>query len=125
MIIPGKASGRIILVIVFHLDNPNANPPSNCRLGTALIDSSIFLVSSGKLKNVKAIAPANIENPICIWTTQTKNTNSPTTTDGNELKISITILISDVILFFAAYLAKYIPAPNDIGNDINNVNINK
>src|SRR5579875_1103251 len=104
-------------ITVFHLGIPRAREASVTEFGTAFIDSSAVLATTGIIMIPSAIPPANAEK-VPVANTTVAYANMPITIVGNSASTSFEKLERAEILD-SGHSEKNIPAATPIGIEIN------
>ena len=77
------------------------------------------------LNIVSAMAPEMIEKPQPIMSTKNRKPKRPTTMEGSEDSVSMSVFAVDVTQFSGAYSARKIAAPSEIGTEMMSVSTSK
>lgn len=112
--IPPTDARSVIFRIIRHFGVPSANAASRSAFGTSFSMFSVVRITIGICSSASAITPAQpLKWP--DFATTSAYTNSPTTIDGADSRMSLMKRITLASQLFWPYSARYTPARMPIG----------
>ena len=79
----------------------------------------------GTLNIVSVTAPAMMENPQPIDSTKNRKPNRPTTMEGSEDNVSMSVFAMCVAVLSGAYSARKMAAPSEMGTEMSSVSTSR